>query len=139
MDEAGTTARIFETTSREVKTIGLRQLRASWTGDAIIFDSPRPRRFAFIAACFFAMAVILAPTTCLVYRSRRSKTSPRAGMTLVELLMAIAMIGVLLGILLPTVQYTRESSRAAQCRNNLRQLGVALHNYETQFHCFRRR
>ena len=45
----------------------------------------------------------------------------------------MAVVTLLLGVLLPAVQYTRESSRASQCRNNLRQLGVALQNYEAQF------
>lgn len=52
-----------------------------------------------------------------------------AGFTLVELLVVVAIIGTLLGLLLPAVQAAREASRATSCRNNLHQLGIALHHY----------
>ena len=55
---------------------------------------------------------------------------PRRGFTLIELLVVIAIIGVLIGLLLPAVQAAREAARRAQCLNNLKQLGLALHGYE---------
>ena len=95
------------------------------------FSAPRKRPHDFPRA----VATYLSWVGIMIYRSRkhRIRSTRIRGFSLVELLTVIAVIGLLLSFLMPAIQVSRESARKAHCSNNLKQIGLAMHGFESTY------